>query len=303
MEVITNINSLDAAIHNTLQYYAFFRYPLSAAEIHARCTQTCRLEDVTEYLYEQCAQGKLFASEDLYTLLNDADALVLRRKQGKIRAEKELKLAKRVGQFLYLFPFVKFIGISGSLSKGFADNKSDFDFFIITAENRLWICRTILHVFKKLTFLAGQQHKFCMNYFIDEAAVQLDEKNIYTATELSTLIPISGSDTYRKLMNANQWMCHVLPNKSHQYPCSAEMKNKQSAFGKLLEWLLDKSAPNALNRFLMRMTDIKWRKKWARKNYPMQDYDLAFRTTLHVSKNHAANYQKKILEQLNKKIN
>jgi hypothetical protein len=301
MEVTTNINTLDAAINSTLQYYAFFRYPLSAAEIHARCPKNCQLDDVKEYLYEQCLQGKLFASEDLYTLLNDADALVLRRKQGKIRAEKELKLAKKVGQFIYQFPFVKFVGISGSLSKGFADNKSDFDFFIITSQNRLWISRTLLHLFKKMTFLAGQQHKFCMNYFIDETAVRLEEQNIYTATELSSLIPISGSGTYRQLINANEWMRSILPN-NKQYNNAEAIKDRKSKLSRLSEWVVSRIAPKSVNSYLMKLTDSKWRRKWTKKNYPQEDYALAFKTTLHVSKNHAANYQKKILEQINKKI-
>lgn len=300
MEITTSINNLDAAVNSTLQYYAFFRYPLNASEIHARCPEVCKLDDVKEYLQEQCLQGKLFASEEMYTLLDNADALVLRRKQGKVRAEKELKLAKRVGRFLYQFPFVKFVGISGSLSKGFADNKSDFDFFIITTENRLWICRTVLHLFKKLTFLAGQQHKFCMNYFIDETAMRLQEQNIYTATELSSLIPIAGSEAYRQLIQANDWTRTIMPNNHNSTNVTAQVKDRKSLLSRLSEKVLNLFAPGSVNHSLMKLTDSKWRRKWARKDYPQDDYGLAFKTTLHISKNHAANYQKKILEQIKK---
>jgi hypothetical protein len=33
-----------------------------------------------------------------------------------------------------------------------------------------------------------------MNYFVDEADLDIKEKNIYTATELFTLIPLAGME-------------------------------------------------------------------------------------------------------------
>jgi hypothetical protein len=93
---------------------------------------------------------------------------------------------------LYRFPFVRGIGISGSLSKNYADEDADIDFFIITSRNHLWIARTFLHGLKKLSFLVGKQDWYCMNYFIDEEALVIAEKNIFTATEVVTLKPVCG---------------------------------------------------------------------------------------------------------------
>jgi len=50
----------------------------------------------------------------------------------------------------------------------------------------------------------------------------------------------------------------------------------------------------------MKLTDTWWRYKWRKKNYPMQDYDLAMKTRIYVSKNHPANYQKKVLNNVEK---
>lgn len=302
MEIALATRSLDTAIDSTLRYYAFFRYPLTAAEIQERATEPCTLEEVEAYLYELEMLGQLHAYEGYYTLLRDAPALVARRKAGRIQADKDLRLARRIGAFIYQFPFVQFVGISGSLSKGFADRNSDFDFFIVTSGNRLWIARTLLHLFKKITFAAGQQHKFCMNYFIDEHALQLEEQNIYTATELSSLLPICGETCYHQLMTANEWRADFLPNRQKIKPETA-IKSNRTLAAKIAEWAINKCRPELWNEKLMKLTDAKWQKKWARKNYPADDYSLAFKTTLHVSKNHKANYQKKVLEQVNKKIN
>ena len=87
---------------------------------------------------------------------------------------------------LFQFPFVRGVFISGSLSKRCAAEKEDVDYFIVTSANRLWIARTIMHLYKKLTYLRGRQDRYCMNYFIDEEALEIKEKNIFTAVEMIT---------------------------------------------------------------------------------------------------------------------
>lgn len=212
-------------------------------------------------------------------------------------AGRKKRQAVRAGRFISMFPYVRFVGISGSLSKGYADEKSDFDFFIVAENKRLWICRTLLHLFKKITFLAGQQDKFCMNYFIDTHDLRIEEQNRYTAIELASLIPVSGYDIYIKLEQANQWVNNFLPNGYIGFCTGIDTIDDHNGYLKMvLEAFLDKADPEKWNARLMKITDNKWRKKWSRRNYPMDDYDSAFKTTLHISKNHPANHQKKVLE-------
>src|SRR5579859_7049866 len=147
-----------------------------------------------------------------YTLKNDY-FLVERRLQGNARAAKMMVTAKKVSSLLARFPFVKGIAISGSLSKNFADEDSDIDLFIIAAKNRLWIARTLMHCFKKLAFLVKREHYFCMNYYIDEEELQIREKNIYTAIEIATLMPVNGDTTFEQFYMSNNWTRNYLPNK------------------------------------------------------------------------------------------
>jgi len=85
---------------------------------------------------------------EFYCLFNNY-ALAERRKKGNDAAAKLLKKADKAANFIAAFPFVKGVAISGSLSKKFADEDADIDFFIITAANRLWLARTFLHLFLK----------------------------------------------------------------------------------------------------------------------------------------------------------
>jgi hypothetical protein len=202
-----------------------------------------------------------------------------------------LPKARRAAKFISLFPFVKFVGISGSLSKGYADERTDFDFFIVTAANTLWICRTLLHLTKKMSYLVGKQHWMCMNYFIDEQKLELEEKNIFTQIELSTLVPVYNQDMYRSILLSNK---NNLPNLEYLgLNPDEDMQDAMPSFKKEKNtWW------RPLNLWLMKLTDKKWRRKWQKKGYPMSDYALAFKTTPYISKNHPKNYQKTILKQL-----
>jgi predicted nucleotidyltransferase len=131
--------------------------------------------------------------------------------QGNLRAQSLIVKATRIGAFLHKFPYVRAVAVSGSLSKNYADKKADIDFFIITKANRLWIARTILHLFKKFTFLVGKQNFFCMNYFVDEEALVIPEKNIYTGCGDRYMLPVAGTFTLNKFFDKNQWTKKWLP--------------------------------------------------------------------------------------------
>lgn len=287
-------NNLAAAVEQTLRYFALFRFPLNQQDLHRFCSFPCTDSELQYCLDDLLQMELIFREKGFYANSPEIAQWVERRLAGNQKAAVDIPRAQRIGRMIFQFPFVEFVGISGSLSKGYSDARADFDFFIITTSNRLWISRTLLHLFKKLTFLFGQQHKFCMNYFMDAQVLRLEERNVYTATELSTLIPVCGSELYQYLMRENCWLKQHFPNQILDK--TKQISDHRSRLTNGLNWTLNHLFPQFLNRSLMRLTDIKWRRKWAAKGYPQEDYNLAFKTSLHVSKNHPANYQKKILK-------
>lgn len=281
----------------TLHYYAAFKHPLKIEELHYNSTQKCSIQEMQTVVDRLLEKKEIFCSDGYYSTAENINEQISRREKGETGAQKAFPSAKRYGRFIFLFPYVRFVGISGSLSKGYFDKKSDFDFFIISSRNRLWICRSILHFFKKMSFLLGLQHKFCMNYFVDEDYREIEEKNLYTAIELSSLCPIAGESQFYKLMKENLWRKDFLPNNYLAFFFTDKIDNPVFFPKKVMEFLLNPFG-DFLNQYLMELTDKKWREKWKKKNYPMEEYELAFKTTLHHSKNHPANYQKKMLQRL-----
>ena len=200
----------------------------------------------------------IYKFEKFYTLKNDY-FLIERRVKGNIKAAHLIGIAKRVSDLLIRFPYVRGIAISGSLSKNFADDESDIDLFIITTKNRLWIARTIMHCFKKLTFLVNRQHYFCMNYYIDEQELQIREKNIYTAIEIATLMPLHGDTIFEQFYNANAWTREYLPNKCMRLSTAKALK--KSFLKSFTEILFNNRLGNALDTMLLNITAKRWLKK------------------------------------------
>ena len=288
---VASTATLRTELHGLIKYFSLFNHPVMEDELYRYTCDRYTQADIQSGLQQLLYQSRIRQIGAYYCLPEAPAGSVDKRIKGELLAERLLPKAKRVGRFIALFPFVKFVGISGSLSKHYADNGTDYDFFIITANNTLWICRTLLHFIKKLSFLVGGQHTLCMNYFLDEHHLQLAEKNIFVQIELSSLIPVYNQRLYHTFLLKNQ---ANLPNLHHLGADFSKIK----AFN-----LLERNRKNIfwkpINLFFMRWTDLKWRHKWQKRGYPMEDYDLAMKTTPHISKNHPKNYQKTVLAKLN----
>ncbi len=263
-------------------------------EIHLLLLVKISKEELDEQLECLLGEGKIFKYKKYFMLDNDK-SMVQKRIEGELCANKVIPKAKGVGTFLSYFPFVRFVGISGSLSKGYADENSDFDFFIVTAKNRLWVCRTLLHLFKKATFIFNKQKYFCMNYFVDETAMHIADNNIYAMYEITSLIPVYNAEVYNRFISQNKWVSARLPQ---FIPKQHNVKSHNNILKSVVEFGLHILPLSSLNQVLMKLTDNKWKKKWNKANYPMEEYDLAFRTRINISKNHPKNHQKSVLNKL-----
>lgn len=283
----------------TLAYFDIFTYPLKEREIRFFLPNHYSLEAFEEGLQEMIEGSLIFKLGEFYSLQNNY-AIVMKRIQGNEKAQVLIQTAKKVGSLLSQFPFVRGVAISGSLSKNFADESSDIDLFLITSKNRLWLARTILHCFKKLTFLTRKEHFYCMNYFIEENHVEIAEKNIYTATEIATLMPLEGNDAFEKFYSANAWTRIFLPNK-YLRVSSAE-KIKMPWIKMLIEKILNNSLGNKLEEMLMNITANRWRKKTEKKQLNRRGHILGMSAGRYCAKPDPGIFQNKFLELYDRKV-
>jgi len=289
----------ELAILKTLVYFDIFDYPLSEKDI--KNFVECYISDeiFASALLQLLLDKIIFRVDQFYSLQNNRQRAE-ERLQGNLRAQSLIVKATRIGAFLHKFPYVRAVAVSGSLSKNYADKKADIDFFIITKANRLWIARTILHLFKKFTFLVGKENFFCMNYFVDEEALVIPEKNIYTAVEIVTLLPVAGTFTVNKFFDKNQWTKKWLP--CYEYKRNLKTTERGSGFKKFTEWFFNGRTGEKLDRVLYKWTTRRWQKKeqQGRKNSKGRVMNLV--TGKHFSKSNPETFQEKILARYDDKI-
>ncbi len=279
----------------TILYFSIFRYPLKLEEIHSY-TNHSNLSDTLNELNYLVGEKILTEIDDFYVYGGDLDS-VPKRLKGNVLAKKVLLKAKAKAHFISKFPFVAAVGISGSLSKGYYDSDSDIDFFIITQHNRLWICRTLLMVYKKI-FLFNSRKYFCPNYFISSEQLEIIEQNRFTATELKTLIPMEGKEYFESFYENNSWVKSYFNKFNTNLDSISNVK--KSYLTLVFEELLYNKLGDAIDYFFRSITLRKWKAKF---DYLSQeDFEIALKSTKNISKHHPSNFQKKVILSLNAKL-
>jgi hypothetical protein len=287
---------VDHYVLKTLLYFDIFQYPLKSEEVYRFLgTNNVSQNDVMNSLNALSEQNFLFQFGEFYSIQNN-EILLQRRLKGNEEAKKYLPLAKKIAGLIARFPFVRGVLASGSLSKNYMDEHSDLDFFIVTSTGRLWIARTLLVMYKRL-FLFNSHKYFCVNYFVDESHLEIEEKNQFTATELATLIPLYNGHLYRQLIAANGWVKKFFPNMEMRTTDAAN--EKVSPFKKNLERFI---GITWIENFFMAVTLKRWKSIYQKK-YQEADFRIAFKTGKHVSKNHPNHYQRKVMLLFQQKLN
>jgi predicted nucleotidyltransferase len=277
-------------------YFSLFRYPLTEEEIYD--FSEIESKDKVKKELDLLVQEKVIYKIDNFYLTENDETLIKRRLSGNQMAKNIHEKATNVSRFISKFPYVEGVGISGSLSKGYFDEEGDIDFFIITSPKRLWVARTFLILYKKI-FLFNSRKYFCVNYFISSNSLEIEEKNRFTATELTTLLPMYGNGSFHEFYEQNKWVEKYLPNKTIAEGLSKLNIVKKPLFTKFIEGLLNTKIGDWLDSFFLKITYKKWKVKFNK----LEDkhFNIALKSTKDVSKHHPLNFQRKVIERLNGK--
>jgi predicted nucleotidyltransferase len=231
-----------------------------------------------------------------YFLINGNSSILDRTKKLKI-SRRYLKIARFIATLIFYHPYVRSVLVSGSLSKHAYSKKDDIDFFVIAEPGRVWICRTLLMLFKKI-FLLNSKKYFCINYFIDSKNLEIPEKNVFTATEIAFLVPVKNRELCKRFFEQNSWVMSFFPNlifsldgcKTYSHP----------VIKSILEKLLNGRHGDKLDTRLLEIY-----KKRAIKKYRKTvtgDFDINFKNQKEVAKHHPNGFQQIIMDNFNEQI-
>lgn len=284
-------SKIEQAVYDCLAYFDVFNHPLKINEVLDFLPKQSDLKSVDQALLALTSKGIIFQKENYYSLKNSTSNISIREADEQ-RAKSSIDDAKRYGKLISKFPFILGVSISGSLSKGLLKEDGDYDFFLIVKRKRIWIAKLLLKLYK-VVFLGNSYEYFCINYLISDENLEIDEKNVFTATELLTVIPVAGNlDLFKSLYEANVWVARFLPNKQWT-PYTQEIVNK-TRISKIIQLLLDNKIGSLINKGIMAVTIYRNKVKYS-KLKDSSIYTVAFKSTEDVSKVHPNNTQQVVL--------
>lgn len=217
-----NSKNLEKEIISTLIFYKILNVPcLTIFELYRRLInngQSASIYDINESL-SKSSKIKLLNGFYYICASGDNDGINYfneRTKNTKISAQK-IKKAKKIANLLSIIPFVRSIGISGSVSMNSANPESDIDFFIISSKKRVWLTRLFTVA---LTQLIGQRRhkniitdKICLNIYIADERTKYPIKNMANSQMILMTLPIYNKNIFNNFLNANaKWMSNHIAN-------------------------------------------------------------------------------------------
>lgn len=211
---------MEKDIVSVIKYFSFFAYKPTFKEIHT-------------FLQAKIDENEL--KRELKRLKYTPPQYSIKRKISKRKLENWRY--RTYIKLLSLFPQIKLVGLSGSISMMNANEDDDIDLFIITAKNRLFTGRFIALVFAQILGLRRSRNthsanKVCLNLFFDESDLRVPKfkQTEFVGHEVLQMKPVIVKDNiYERFLEANLWVFMFFPNARENLEFriqNSEIKNK-----------------------------------------------------------------------------
>jgi len=224
--MFTEAPLLHHAILQTLTYADIFDYPRTAAEIHRYLVGVhTSLETIKETLANGLHSSRVIVQKGEYFILPGREELSETRKRRANHSARLWPYGLYYGRILENFPFVRMVALTGALAVANVEDGADVDYFIVTESGRLWLCRAMIIGLVRVAARRGII--ICPNFFLAENALELPDRNLYIAREVTQMIPLSGMDIYQRIRQANHWVYELLPNADGPPSCQISAARRQ----------------------------------------------------------------------------
>ena len=136
-------------------------------------------------------------------------------------------------------------------------------------------------------------------YLLDEDNLEIENRNRFTATEIETMIPLSGAEHLERLFCRNNWVKDYFPGFDRREVQPVVQRDKP-LFTRLIEAVTSNFIGNWLDLAAMKITIWYWKVKF--RNDGNELFDKSFRFRREVAKYHPGNFQERILDKYRSNI-
>jgi len=208
----------ERAILKSLSYRSIFNYPLSFSQLQnsLMTKKSISREDLVAVLDSLVSEGRVKIVGGRYCLSKVTSVDWDERREN---SERLIEKSRKICDILAEIPWIKFIGVTGSVAAFNARDSDDIDILVITEKRRLWLSRgfvfLILKILGELHRDGESDRKICPNILIDDSHLKWPRKsrNVYVAHEFTLLYPLYDKNgMYLKFLNKNSWVLKYFGN-------------------------------------------------------------------------------------------
>lgn len=209
------------------------------------------------------------------------------RKERARWAEAAWPKAQQAARLLARLPHVEGLFVTGGLSKNSAKPGDDIDFLVLTAPGRVWTLKTFLQVLRR-PLPSAWRERLCTNYLVSTDSLLLDDRNLFTAVELATAVPVFGRKACVAFLEANAWASAFVPGLSWSVARAQALE---------LHPVRPSTPPSALGRAAEQLGLSAWNAYWNHKYRWLSsaDRDQRFKRTPERATNHLHDFQSYVL--------
>lgn len=251
----------------TFCYFDAMEYPLTTFEAWRHLMDIGQSRSAVSYQYavqllEELRLAGWISCESGFWFLKGRESLAAKRIERQKISFRKIKRAKKWASRIAWLPYLRSIIITGTLAMKKSSRDSDWDVLVVMKRKRIWIGRLLL---TSAFFLCGKwrhrektKDRFCLNHFLAENGLILQERNEFTAKEVSFCFPLLGGREYQRYQQLNEfWVQNLKPNylKDRVLAPNLDEKGERAAvkIRDFLEKIMDAfEISNRLNQYIKR---------------------------------------------------
>jgi hypothetical protein len=210
VEMPATLTATERAIAQSVLYAGLFDYPLTLAQLRQTLISCELTASEIVALYDRSpALSQIVERRDSYYFPAGRADLIAERRRREARSRHFLSRHRVLLTLICALPFVKMVALSGSIAHMNLEGSGDLDLFIVTRGRHVWSTAVGSVVLAKLL---RRRATLCANYVIADSRLTFEDRDLFTASQIVHLKPLTGVDVYREMLRANPFVWRFYPN-------------------------------------------------------------------------------------------
>ena len=200
----------ELAIARSVLYASLFDYPLTLAQLRQTLIESSQTPSEILALYARSPALRAAVEQHHgYFFPRDRRDLVAERRRREARSRIFLDHHRQFLSAICALPYVEMVALSGSVAHLNLEGSGDLDVFVVTRGRHVWSVTVAVVLIAKLM---RRRKTTCANFVLADTALALDQQDLFTASQIIHLKPLSGENVYRRFVAANPFVARFYPN-------------------------------------------------------------------------------------------